>query len=117
MTRLFTATALALAAMASPALAGANDCNGKILTDKEWVYVVDAGRYYSAGRLCQAKLGSKIANRILTACPVGSTCNVDIYNNDHDVSIQVKKNIELEGFKFDSADTITKISGITGERK
>ena len=32
MTRLFTATALALAAMASPALAGANDCNGKILT-------------------------------------------------------------------------------------
>jgi hypothetical protein len=105
----------ALAALATPAMAGANDCVGTIVTDKEWVYVVDAGLHTTEGRLCQAKLKSPIARHILATCPVGSYCNVDIYNNDNDVSIHVKKDIELEGWRFDSADTITKISGIYRE--
>ena len=116
MTALKTLTvAAALAGIASPAIAGANDCIGTIVTDKEWVYVVDAGLHTKDGRLCQARLKSPIGRRILATCPVGSTCYVDIYNNDHDVSIPVKKNIELEGWRFDSADTITKISGIYRE--
>ena len=112
------ATTVALvgpAAVASPAKAGANECVGTIVTDKQWVYVVDAGLHTTEGRLCQAPLNSRIGRRILAACPVGSYCNIDIYNNDHDVSITVKKDIELEGWKFNSADTITKISGIYRE--
>jgi hypothetical protein len=118
MKKLLIALAMTVA-LVGPASAGANDCIGTVMTDKDWVYVVDlgsvadpGGSYTAEGRLCQAPLKSRNARRILATCPVGSLCDVDVYNNDRGGTKVVKKTIELKGRKFDSAETITKIDGV-----
>jgi hypothetical protein len=78
MARLFTATALALAAMASPAFAGDNSCTG-------WVSIVGANGYIhgdidgdgNEGH-CTFSPASKTGKMIIAKCPVGTACHVQL---------------------------------------
>jgi hypothetical protein len=102
--------AAALLALASPAFAGSNACNGEVSADKDWVYVTDyineiGARYDAATKTvltyqgpvqpCRAKVGSPIARRILAKCPIGSECQIEM-PDDGSTGWPIKKIIFIE---------------------
>jgi hypothetical protein len=70
-------TAAAFALLTTTARAGINTCEGTVTVGKEWTTVVgDTGNYEPNG--CRFPTASKLGQRILSVCPNGSQCIIDV---------------------------------------
>jgi hypothetical protein len=66
--------ALAFILLASPAMAGSNECDGAIALNDKWLAIIDI----DGQTTCQAKRNSPAAKRILATCPQYSHCLIEL---------------------------------------
>jgi hypothetical protein len=63
--------------LATPAMAGSNECEGRVTVGKEWTIIKgDTGDFAPDG--CRFRTSSKLGHRILATCPDNSDCTVSI---------------------------------------
>jgi hypothetical protein len=72
-----TLSAIVTVASITAAHAGVNSCEGTVHVGTEWTTVIgEFGNYAPNG--CRFLTASKLGRRILTACPDGSQCMIDV---------------------------------------
>jgi len=97
----------ALVALASPAIAGDNLCQGTISTDAEWVHVTLDDDMQSTPKTppCRVQLNSDLGRRVLAKCTIGDFC---------DINLPVEGSDRVKAEPVNGVRTIVKIVKVCG---
>jgi hypothetical protein len=77
-------TAAALVALTGAAQAGSFPCEGEVVVNAGWASLLatepKADDDKSPDQICRFKANTPLGKRLLAKCPVGSICNMDLYD-------------------------------------